>query len=190
MSEQIIFGSANTVYFPLITAAGTDFQTTWSPAAGEAQYIGDGGTATNLGSNPVHEGNGIWSQALTIAESSFGIVVLTYSDGATDIEDQAIICNTQFSGQIESNKSISINSVNTASVAATAIKFESDKLSPSTTEEATTDHYLSRNILFTSGPLLGEMKPIIGYSFTNSREDFDTQAFTGAPSNGDRFVIL
>ncbi len=190
MIIPIRYGTAGTVYFPLITAGGTDFQTTWAPAAGESQYSIDGGAFSNLGSNPSHEGNGIWSQAYTVAESSGEYIVLTYSDGATDIEDQAVILYTGLSGQIEANQGIVILEVDTAVTAATATAFECLRLSPNTTEETTADHYNGRNILFTTGNLLGQMTDITDYALQNSREFYTVTALTEAPADGDRFVVL
>ena len=190
MIIPIRYGIAQTVYFPLITAGGTDFQTTWTPGAGEYDYILDGGAVTSLGSAPSHEGNGIWSQALTAAETSGGTLVLSYSDSATDIEDQAIICSTIFSGQIEANAGIIIGEVDNATFTPTATSFEAFRLSPNVTEEATADHYNGRNVLFTSGALLGQMTDITDYALDNSKEKFTVTSMTEAPGDGDRFVVL
>ena len=192
MIIPIKYGTAQTVYFPLITAGGTNFQTTWTPAAGEYDYILDGGSPAiaSLASAPVHLGNGIWSQALTVAETSGTTLVLSYSDGATDIEDQAIICSTIFSGQIEANQGIIIGEVDTATFSATATAFEAFRISPNTTEETTADHYNGRNILFTSGVCLGQMTDITDYVLANSKEKFTVTSLTEAPGDADRFVIL
>lgn len=190
MLYHVRYGLAQTIYFPLVTAAGTDFQTTWTPASGETQYILDGGTATNCNGTPAHEGNGIWSLALTAAETSGSVIVITLSDGATDIEDQAIICFTGMAGQLEANQGIIIGQVTNASLTPTATAFEATRLFPNATEETTADHYLSRNILFTSGSLLGAQKNITDYELANSNEKFTVTAFVSAPADGDRFVVL
>lgn len=190
MIIPIRYGIAQTVYFPLVTAGGTDFQTTWTPGAGEYDYILDGGSVTTLGSAPSHEGNGIWSQALTVTETSGTTLVLSYSDGATDIEDQAILCSTIFSGQIEANAGIIIGEVETAQTAAAADSFEAHFLSPTTTIEQTPDHLNGRNILFTSGVLTGSMSDVTDYAYTNSNAAFSVTSFTEAPGDGDRFVVL
>ena len=190
MIIPIKYGTAQTVYFPLITAGGTNFQTTWTPGAGEYDYILDGGTVTTLGSAPSHEGNGIWSQALTVAETSGTTLVLSYSDGATDIEDQAIICSTIFSGQIEANQGIFICEVETAQTAAAADAFEAHFISPTTTIEQTPDHFNGRTILFTTGVLTGQQTDITDYAYTNSNAAFTVTSFTEAPADGDRFVVL
>ena len=191
MIYPIRFGIAQTVYFPLITAGGTAFQDTWTPAAAECRYIGDGAGITNLGSVCAHEDAGIWSQALTATESSFGATVLKYADAETDIEAQAIICLTIFSGQIEANQAIIIGEVDTpATFTATTIAFEGFRLSPNVTEEATSSHYLNRNLLFTSGALLGQQTRITSYVLANSKEKFGYDALTEAPADGDRYVVI
>ena len=190
MIIPIKYGTAQTVYFPLITAAGTNFQTTWTPGAGEYDYILDGGTVTTLGSAPSHEGNGIWSQALTVAETSGTTLVLSYSDGATDIEDQAIICSTIFSGQIEANQGIFIGEVDTATFTAEAGVFEAFLISPSTTEPTVADFLNGRNVLFTSGTLTGQMTDIVDYVLANSKLKISVTSLTAAPSDADRFVVL
>ena len=190
MLYHIRYGLAQTVYFPLITAGGTNFQTTWTPGAGEYDYILDGGAVTSLGSAPAHEGNGIWSQGLTVAETSGSVLVLSYSDGATDIEDQAIICFTGMAGQLEANQGIIIGEVDSATFTPQATSFEAFRLYPNATEETTADHYIGRNILFTSGNLLGSQKNITDYELANSKEKFTVTSFVGAPADGDRFVIL
>lgn len=190
MIYYIRYGIAQTVYFPLITAGGTAFQVTWAPAAGESRYIADGAAAANLGSNPVHEDDGIWSQALTVAETSFDTIVLTYSDGTTDIEDQAIILSTALSGQIEANQGIFILEVDTATFTATSTDFECFSIAPTATEETTADHFKDRNVLFTTGALTGSMKSITTTVLANSKVKITCPAFTEAPADGDRLVIL
>ena len=182
---------AQTIYFPLVTAGSTGFQPTWTPAAAECRYIADGAGITNLGSVCAHEDAGIWSQALTVAESSFDYTVLVYSDSETDVEDQCIICHTGFSGQLEANQGVIIGEVDTpATFTATTIAFEGFRLFPNVTEEATGSHYLNRNLLFTSGALLGQMTQITSYSLANSKEKFGYNALTEAPADGDRYVVL
>ena len=191
MIIPIVFGTATTIYFPLVTAGGTAFQVTWAPGAGEYDYILDGGAVTTLGSAPSHEGNGVWSQALTVAETSGEYLVITYDDASTDIEDQCIICYTGFSGQIEANKGIIIGEVDTpATFTATTIAFEGFRLWPNVTEEATSSHYLNRNLLFTSGALIGAQTRITSYALANSKEKFGYDALTEAPADGDRYCVI
>lgn len=190
MLYPIRYGLAQTVYFPLITAGGTAFQTTWTPATGESRYIIDGAAAVNLGSNPSHEDDGIWSQALTVAETTGEYIVLTYSDGTTDIEDQAIILWTGFSGQIESNKGIPILEVDTATFTSTSTQAEFFAISPTTTEEATADHFKNATIMFTTGALTAQKKDVTASVLANSKIKLTWTAMTEAPADGDRAVLL
>lgn len=183
---------AQSIYFPLITAGGTDFQDTWTPAAGETQVItpGNSPVVANANGTPAHEANGIWSLALTAAETDADVIIVTLSDGATDIEDQSIICDTRFGGQLEANQGIIIGEVDNATFTPSTTQFEAFRRFPNATEETTADHYLSRNILFTSGVLTGAQKNITDYELANSKEKFTVTAFVEAPGDGDRFVIL
>ena len=63
-------------------------------------------------------------------------------------------------------------------------------ISPTTTEEATADHYNGRIILFTTGALTGQMTDITDYEQANSKEKFTYTTLTEAPADADRFVIL
>ena len=190
MLYHVRYNLAQTIYFPLITSGGTDFQTTWTPAAGETQISIDGGAFANSTNTPAHEGNGIWSLALTAAETSGGLIVVTLIDAGSDVEDQAIMCFTGMAGQLEANQGIIIGEVDSATLTPSTTAFEAFRLYPNATEETTADHYLSRNILFTSGNLLGAQKNITDYSLANSKELFTVTAFVEAPADGDRFVIL
>lgn len=188
------YGIQQTLYFPLIDAGTTDFEATpVTFAAGDTQYSIDGGAFANTSNNPAHEGKGIYSLTLTASELSGSRIVVTIIDSATKAwEDQALIITTSFSGQIEANAGIIIGEVDTGTFTATSTIFEAFRLSPNVTEEATADHYINRNILFTSGNLLGVMTDITDYSLTNSKERFTVTATptSEAPADGDRFVVL
>lgn len=193
MIIPIRYGTATTIYgIPLVTAGGTAFQTTWTPAATEYQYSIDGGVYANLNSAPAHVGKGIWSQALTIAETSGTFISLSYSDGTTDIEDQAVILYTGLSGQIEANLAVFIGEVDTATLTPTTTNFEAFKLSPTTTEPTQADIANTRQVLWTSGAHLGERADISDYSLTNSKMNITLGAALAgsAPADGDRFVII
>ena len=195
METQIIYGTANTIYFPMIKVGTNDFAVAadWTPAATDCDMSIDGGTwtqATNTVAIAV-TGAAIWKLTLTAAESTGSRIAIAIVDSATKaVEDQAIICTTQLSGQIESAKGIIIGEVDTATFTATTVALEAFRLSPNATEEATADHYIGRLILFTSGALLGQMTDITDYVLANSKEKFTYTALTEAPADADRFVIL
>jgi len=186
------YGLQQTFYFPLIDAGSADFESTpVTFASGDTQVSIDGGAFANTSNNPAHEGNGIYSLTLTASELSGTRIVVTLIDSATKAwEDQALIISTVFSGQAEANQGIVICEVETGTTSATATGFSAVRLSPNVTEEATADHYNGRNILFTSGALLGQMTDITDYALVSSEENFTVTTLTEAPADGDRFVVL
>ena len=190
MELQRTYGVQSTVYFPLIAAGSTDFQTTWTPGAGETQISIDGAAFGNSTNTPAHEGNGIWSLVLTAAELSGTSIAVTLSDGGTDIEDQAILISTQLSGTIEAAKGVLLREVDSATDTPTSTTFEALAIAPTTTEATTADLYNGRIIMFVTGALIGEQTDITDFASQNSKEYFTVTALTGAPSDGDRFVIL
>lgn len=183
------YGVAETIYFPLITAGGTDFQDTWTPAAGETQRSLDGGAFANNTNTPAHEGNGIWSLVLTASEMQARVIVVTLSDGATDIEDQSIIIHTGLTHQLLALDSIEVYTVNNASTSPTGSAFEADR-GLGRSEEATADHFNGRLVFFIEGALQGQGSDITDYALQNSRGYFTVTTMTDAPANGNRFLIL
>lgn len=86
-----------TILFPLVDFGDTDFETTPVPlATGDTEIIKDEGAAANTANNPVHEGNGIYSLALTATEMQAARIVITVIDQTSPKlwEDQAIIIDT------------------------------------------------------------------------------------------------
>jgi len=90
------YNAAATVLFPLITRDAADLTTAATFAAGDTQLSKDEGAFANAGSNPVHEGNGIYSLALTATELQAARVVVTVKDQSSPKvwEDQAVIIDT------------------------------------------------------------------------------------------------
>ena len=194
MYTQIIYGTANTIYFPMIDAGTTNFAVAadWTPAVTDADYSIDGGTWTQC-TNTVAiavTGAAMWKLTLTAAECTGGTIAIAIVDTATKaVEDQAIICTTQLSGQIEATKAIPIREVDTATEAASTTTMEALAISAPAVE-VTADHYNGRLIAWSSGVLRGQMTDITDYITQNSKERFTFTATTEAPGDGDRFVIL
>lgn len=90
------YNTAATIVFPLVDAGAQDFESTpVTFAAGDTKIIKDEGAAANTTNNPSHEGNGIYSLALTATEMQAARIVITVIDSATKAwEDQAIIIAT------------------------------------------------------------------------------------------------
>jgi hypothetical protein len=184
-----IYGQQTTIYFPLITAGGTAFQTTWTPAAGETQRSLDGAAFSNCSNSPAHEGNGIWSLVLTAAEMQAQVIAVTLSDSQTDIEDQAIIVHTGLSHQLDAFEGIERYAVNTASTSPTSTTFEADR-EYGRSEEATADHFNDRLLVWITGALRGQAKRITDYAQQNGRGFFTVETMTEAPANGDVALIF
>ena len=185
------YGEQQTFYFPLITSGGTDFQTTWTPAASETQVSIDGGAFANTTNTPSHEGNGLWSLTMTAAELSGERIVVSVIDAGTDVEDQALIISTEASGILSIAKTVIVCEVETATTAATNTTMEAIRLAPNVTEEATADHMIGRLITFRSGALLGQQTKITDYALQNSNEfyTFEALAQSETASDGDIFVV-
>lgn len=195
MYTQIIYGTANTIYFPMIVSGATDFAVAadWTPAATDCDLSIDGGAwtqATNTVAIAV-AGAAIWKLTLTAAESTGGTIAVAIVDAAAKaVEDQAIICSTQLSGQIEATKGIIIGESDNDTFTATATAMEALRLGPNVTEETTADHMNGRLILFTSGTLLGQMTDITDYVLANAKEKYTFTAVTEIVPDNSRFVVL
>jgi hypothetical protein len=187
------YGIQQTFYFTMVKAGSTDLAASgdWTPAATDADIIKDGGTTAQCTNTIVSEGDVIWSLTLTAAEMQAGRICISIIDSATKaVEDNVLIINTQFSGQLEASAGIIIGEVDTATEAASTTTMEAFRISPNTTEETTADHYNGRLILWTTGVLLGQLTDITDYVLQNSKERFTFTATTEAPGDGDRFVVL
>jgi len=91
------YGVAATLLFPLIDRGTLDFEKTpVTFAAGDTQISKNEGAFANAGSSPVHEGNGMYSLALTATEMQAARIMITCVDAtATKLwEDQAVIIHT------------------------------------------------------------------------------------------------
>lgn len=186
------FNKATTLFFPLIDFGADDFESTpVTFATGDTQISIDGGAFGNTGSNPAHEGNGIYSLAITAAEVQGTTMAVTIIDQtATKAwSDQCVLISTLLGAWAEGGQGIIIGEVDTATFTATTTILEGFRLSPNTTEEGTADHYNGRLITFTSGVLLGQQTDITDYVAANSKEKFTYSTLTDAPGDGDRYVV-
>ena len=90
------YGQAATILFPLVDRGLQDFDV--SPptfATGDVKIIKDEGAAANTTNLPAHEGNGIYSLALTATEMQAARIAITIIDTAPKSwEDQAVIIDT------------------------------------------------------------------------------------------------
>ena len=186
------YGIQQTFYFPLIDAGALDLAVSadYTPAAVDARMMKDGGTWAQCSNTIADETEG-WSLTLTATEMQATRIVVNIIDAATKaVEDQCLVITTHLGGQIEASLGILIREVDTATEAASTTTVEAFAISPTTTEEATADHYNGRLILFTTGVCTGQMTDITDYVLQNSKERFTFTALTEAPGDADRFCIL
>lgn len=80
--------------------------------------------------------------------------------------------------------SASVDTVVNTHVPTTTV-FQSDTIT-----EATTDHYKSRIVVFTSGALSGQAASIESYSQVGGIGQFTVSEMTEAPSDNDTFIII
>jgi hypothetical protein len=100
---------------------------------------------------------------------------VTHLNGATaNLLKQIAALSTMVTGTVE-----------TGAFTPTTTAFESDDVT-----EATTSHYVGRNVLFTSGALLGQAARITAYQLSGSNGKFTVTTMTEAPANNDTFVIV
>ena len=91
------YGAITTLVFPLIDFGATDFEATpVTFATGDVKIIKDEGAAANTTNLPAHEGNGIYSLALTATEMEAArIVIVIVDQTATKLwEDQGLLVTT------------------------------------------------------------------------------------------------
>lgn len=90
------YGTATTILFPLIDRGAQDFEATpVSHSSGDTQISKNEAAFVNTSNAFVHEGNGIYSIALTSTELEAARIVITIIDSATKTwEDQAVVITT------------------------------------------------------------------------------------------------
>lgn len=190
MAELRKYGVATTILFPLVGRGVVDFENTpVTFVAADTQIMKDEGAFVNTGSTPVHEGNGIYSAALTLTEMEAARIVVTVIDAATKAwEDQAIEIETY--GHPSAQHRFDLNSAG----ANTMVEGKAVAGTLSTTEmttdltEATNDHFQGRLLIWTTGALKDQARRIVGYLGADFRLQFD--AATEAPAVNDEFIII
>lgn len=90
------YGVACTILFPLIDYGATDYESTpVTHASGDTQISKNEGAFANTTNAFAHEGNGIYSLALTSTEMEAARIVVTIIDqGTKEWEDQAVVIAT------------------------------------------------------------------------------------------------
>lgn len=116
------YGTATVVVFPLVDAGAVDFEATpVTHAAGDTKISKDEGAFANTTNAFAHEGNGIYSLALTATEMQAATIVVTIIDqGTKAFEDQAIIIDTYGNASAEHafDLDVATQDVNVAQISA------------------------------------------------------------------------
>lgn len=213
------YGTAATILFPLITRDSQDFRTSGITfVAADTQISKDEGAFANTGSTPSHEGNGMYSLALTAVEMQAARIMITCVDAATKLwEDQAVIIQTYGNASAGFELDLDVarvaadaTAVDGSTTAAANLSSWADNgilpgtvdntaFTPTATEfesdditESTADAFINRTILVLSGTNQYATTQITDYVLTGGRGHFTHLPFrTGsAVGNNDTFLIL
>lgn len=169
----LIRARAVTVSFPLIDSSQRPARKTGLTfSAGEVKISKDGASFANTTNLPAEIGStGRYKLDLTAAELDGKLVHLYVSKTGIDDYDERYETSNHRSGAVVTDAG------NTSST------FKTDLT------EAVTDYWKDSLLMFTSGSLIDQVKKVSAF---NPTTDFVTlaSAFTAAPANGDRFVLI
>jgi len=111
------------------------------------------------------------------------------ADIATIVLGEGNVTQINGSASAAAKLAISAGSMTVGTVDTTAFSPTSSQFDTSFTD-VTSNQWNDRWIIFTSGALMGEAKPIIGYQLVLGKGRFLTNPFTAAPANGVSFIIV
>lgn len=164
---------ALTIAFPLIDSNNRPARYTGlTLVTGDCKISKDGGAFSNTTNLPAEISLGRYSLALTATEMDADwVLVIVSKAGYVDDWDMFIGTSGNPTGTVVTNGSN------------TATSFCTDLSS------STTDFWKDCLLVFTTGTLAGQVKKISGY---NGSTKFVTlaSAYTGTPSNTDRFILV
>lgn len=138
---------------------------------GDCKISQDGGAFSNSTNLPSEISGGRYSLTLTAAEMDGDHVHIILSHAGTDPVDLLLPTGSQPSGVVVADGGNS------------ATAFVTDL------SESTDDYWKDALLLFTSGTMAGQLKKVSAYTGSTKTVTCST-AFTAAPSDGDRFVLL
>lgn len=162
----------------VVTLPMTDGSTTGTMAtgitfaSGDVKVSKDGGTFANVTNLPTEIGStGVYALTLTAAEMNASWVhVLVNKTGYPPL-------NVQLGTDGSNAGTVQTDGGNTSQT------FKTDRT------EATNDFWKDTLLLFTTGALAGQVKKVSAYNGTSKFVTLQS-AFTGTPSNGDRFILI
>jgi hypothetical protein len=172
------WGAAFTIQgVPLIAKNGSDYLANPTLASGDVKVSKDGGAFTNLATLPDAEpdsGKAVRVQ-LSAAEMECTFAVIDFIDQTNpkEWEDQRVIVVTELLRGAEAGSVISGTNSATA--------FD-------TNLAGADDVHIRKLLTFTTGALARQVREVDDFADTNGRVTV-TEAFTGTPANGDKFVV-
>lgn len=206
------YGQATTIYFPLVELAGVNYTASAICVTGDVKIIKDGGTAANTSACFAHEGEGIYSLAISSTElqAAEAVVIIkdqtnpkiwldnsinvsTYGDSlaqhAMDLDSEAFL---------NSQRTLYRGTVETEDFGPTITQFEADLVNPfgasadlsSIAVPDGANRLNARVVVFISGGLAGSATTIADFVMANGRGMFTVSGLTEVPADGDLFVIF
>ena len=194
------YGAATTVLFPLVDRDAIDFESTpVSFVAADTQISKDEAAFANTGSTPAHEGNGMYSLALTATEMQAARIMVTCIDSATKVwEDQAILINADpvpaDVQEVHGNETAALGlevlgSYHLLSVQKSQAGSSGTSIKLSASEPSTDDYWNHHFIRFSIGAVAGEIRRIDDYDGTTKVATID-RAFSNGDPGTDLYVIF
>lgn len=150
---------------------------------GNYEYSMDGTDTNTLGLLRVHVAKAtalpVWESYLIVAANIYDSWVL----GTDQLQVDAVQLNGQTTSLNNLERAASSILVGTVAAGSSA-----SSINTSGVTESQTDHFKDRQMIFLTGALARQAKQILAYN--GSTKAFTTAPFTGAPANGDTFVVV
>jgi len=126
------------------------------------------------------------AQTVTFLAAIFRIGPTEVVTGYPVVDSGAISGSSSAADRLElSTLQIVPGTVNDANTTPSATVFAASDITT-----ATAEHYTGRVVIFTSGDLMYQARPITAYALDTGEGKFTCDAFTSAPSDGDTFIIV
>ena len=202
------YGASTIVLFPLITRNVQDFEDTApSFASSDTQRSRNEGSFSNTSNSPSHEGNGMYSLALTSSEMQAARIMITVIDGSDPKlwEDQAILIDTY--GHSSAQHAVDLDDGVRAGLTALPptesdgsgygpyLRRESARSSTASTIRLDTgansndDYYNDAQVAIISGTGAGQVRRISDYTGSSRIADIAPD-WTTTPNSSSLFLIM
>jgi hypothetical protein len=131
--------------------------------------------------------NSISADVITIKDQTDLLEFTTDGDHNEVRSDMKMIDSDATAANKLSNSvsSVTIGTISNSVSSPTASTFDASDIT-----NATVDFYKDFAVIFVTGNLAGQGKSILSYSLHTGLGRFITEAFTSAPANGDKFIVI